>query len=130
MDFRPYHPTLYITLRGALRRSGAATFSVSAFWKTLYDAYLEQCGILTLAEAEDLLTISRDRNLDLLPDYYTLQQIITIVSEMPWNLKGAGSGVCYYGNFGDTPSLLGMHSHYKYLHEIVLFGGPAACKNA
>lgn len=119
MDFRPEHPTMFKVLNGLLKRASVATLSLSDFWKTIQEQYKETRGVLSLQDAERLFTLCEERGLNHHPKYNILQHMITAISEMPWNLTRAGSGRCYYGNFGDTPQLLEMHYYYRYLDRVI-----------
>lgn len=63
--------------------------------------------ILSLVQCEELLVLAK-QNLSYNQYYAKLEQFLVCLCQTPWlvDVKLASSGVCYFGDFGDTPSIL------------------------
>lgn len=69
-------------------------------------------GYLSVAQSETILIKAKDEGLL----HYVVQNNVVKLCNQPWliNTKLGGSGICYHGNFGETPFLQNAINILKY----------------
>ena len=122
MDHRELDDTLYRLLLALLEIASTTTFNPTQVWDTIQAYYKTTPGVISVDQAESLLTMAEKKNLPLHKEYYGIQALIVILTSFPWSVdvRLASSGVCYYGNMGNVPSLIMMANLYTANHDKIL----------